>query len=141
MMSPAEFAEKLRAAAREIEAGLVVPTTEAMTMVAEKARSSLGTGGYGWAPHSEATVERWGEHPLGILSGETQGGVGSMAAAAPGGAEGLVYDTTPQAVFFEMGTVHQPPRSFLYQSMVRSMPEIGSIFARFAEKILGGLSA
>lgn len=141
MMSPGEFAERLRAAAREAQVGLVVPTTEAMTLVAEKARSSLGTGGYGWAPHAVATVARWGEHPLGVLSGETQGGVGSMAVAAPGGAEGLVYDATPQAVFFEMGTVHQPPRSFLYQSMIQSMPEIGGIFARFAEKILGGLSA
>lgn len=140
MMSPGEFAEKLLAAARTAEAGLVVPTEEAMTLVADKARSSLGTGGYGWAPHSPATVVRWGEHPLGILSGETQGGVGSMAAAAPGGAEGLVYDTTPQAVFFEMGTVHQPPRSFLYQSMVHSLDQIGGIFAIFAEKILGGLS-
>ena len=139
MMSPAEFADKLLAAAREAQSGLVVPTEEAMTMVAEKARSSLGTGGYGWAPHSEATIDRWGEHPLGILSGETQGSVGSMAAAAGEGAEGLVYATTQQAVFFEMGTIHQPPRSFLYQSMVHSLDQIGTIFAGFAEKLLGGL--
>lgn len=139
MMSPGEFAEKLLAAARQASAGLEAPTSEAMTMVADKARSSLGTGGYGWAAHSPATVERWGEHPLGVLSGETQGGVGSMAAAAPGGADGLVYDTTKQAVFFEMGTIHQPPRSFLYQSLIRSLPQIGTIFASFAEKILGAL--
>jgi len=139
MMSPGEFAEKLLAAARAAETGLEVPTAEAMTLVAEKARSSLGTSGYGWAPHTETTIERWGEHPLGILSVETQGGVGSMAAVAPGGAEGLVYDTTPQAVFFEMGTIHQPPRSFLYQSMVHSLDQIGTIFAGFAEKLLGGL--
>jgi len=135
MMTCAEFAEIIGRAAVKAETGLVVPTEEAMTMVAEKARSSLGTGGYGWAPHSEATVERWGEHPLGILSGKTQESVSSMAEAAGVGAEGLVYDTTPQAVFFEMGTVHQPPRSFLYQSLLHSYPKIGELFAAFAESL------
>lgn len=137
MISPGEYAAKLRAASTEVHNGLVVPTEEAMTLVAEKARAALGTAGYGWAAHSEATVERWSEHPIGVLTGEMQGGVGSMAAASAEGAEGLVYDTSPQAVFFEMGTVHQPPRSFLYQSMVHSLEQIEGIFLRFAVKILG----
>jgi len=139
MMSCAEFAAKLQAAAREIEVGLVAPTKEAMEMVAEKAKSVLGTDGYGWAPHAEETTRRWGEHGLGLLTGETQGTVSSEAAPAGIGAEGVVYANTKQAVFFEMGTIRQPPRSFLYQSMVRSIAEIGVIYAHFAEKVLGAL--
>lgn len=139
MMSPAEFAEKLKAAAAEMRVGIAVPTKESMELAAEKARDSLGSDPYGWPPHTEGTVERWGEHPIGVLSGETKGSVGSEAIIADGGAEGAVYATTQQAVFFEMGTINQQPRSFLYQSLLHSMPEFGKIYGAFAEKILGGI--
>jgi HK97 gp10 family phage protein len=139
MMSCDEFAAKLKSAADEIKTGLVVPTKKSMELVAEKAKSVLGTDGYGWAPHTDATVERWGEHGLGLLTGETHGTVGSEAISGGLGAEGIVYANTKQAIFFEMGTIHQPPRSFLYQSMVHSIPEMGEIYSRFAEKVLGDL--
>jgi hypothetical protein len=139
MMTCAEFAEILMRAAAKAETGLAVPTEELMKDVQEKAKEAIGTYAYGWPELAESTQESRTQlgfsanDPL-LRTGALQGSIASKAEGTGLGAEGLVYSGEKTALWAELGTSRgEPPRSFLMQSLLRSIPEAGAIFARFAE--------
>lgn len=149
MMSCAEFAAVLGEAA-ERAAMLSAPTEEFMKLVGVKAKSVIGTYTYGWPELAEYTQENRVElgfsanDPL-LRTGGLQSSIESMALPTGGGAEGLVYSGEKKALWAEMGTLGgasgggwggpEPARSFLMQSLIRSEPEMGYVFGRFAESL------
>ena len=145
MMSCAEFAAKLGIAAEAAHAGLVAPTETLMKDVAVKAKAALGTYSYGWPELAESTKEDrvkkgFSANEPGLRTGEMRGSVNTMAQPSGGGAQGLVYSGELKALWFELGTSHpQPPRSFLFKSLLLSTPEMARIFGAFAVKILSGI--
>jgi hypothetical protein len=146
MMSCGEFAQKLEAAAGKAEAGLLAPTEEVMRAVETQAKAVLGTYAYGWPQLAPYTLENGnpGNTP-GLRSGDTRASVEVQCAAFPGGAEGLVYSDEKKALWFEMGTAGgasgggwggpQPPRSFLFKSLLKCEPIIWRVFGAFAERL------
>ena len=140
MMSPAALAAILNRAAAKAEA-LVEPTEAFMEEVKAKAKAAIGTYEYGWPELADRTKEDRSalgfpeNEPL-LRAGDLRDSIRHRAEAIPGGAEGVVYSGEKTALWAEMGTVTQPPRSFLMESLVRSIPEMGKIFGAYAEKIL-----
>lgn len=141
MMSPAEFAAKLSEGIALIEPGLLEGTKATMEHAKSKAQEAIGTYEFGWPPLAEATKAdrvRTGfpeDEPL-LRTGGLKGSIETMAEAAPGGAEGLIYSGEKKALWAELGTRTQPPRSFLFQGLLRSIPEMAATFARVAERVL-----
>ena len=108
-----------------------------MLIVKEKAKAVIGTYAYGWPPLAEATLaHKKGDTPL-LETGALRDSIESKAEPTATGAEGLVYTDEKTGLWAEMGTSWgEPPRSFLMQSLVRSIPEMSKIFGAWAEKIL-----
>lgn len=137
MMSPAEFAAKLERAAARAASELVIPTAVVMEHVAKEAKNVLGTYAYGWPALSEFTIANGNpDNTPGLRSGAMQGSVEFKAQPDGAGAEGLVYSDTKEALWFEMGTVTQPPRSFLFKSLWLATPTMAKEYGAFAERIL-----
>jgi hypothetical protein len=78
-------------------------------MVHKEARRVLGTYDYGWPKLRASTVSRKGKDSPGINTGEMRDSIQWTAK----GLEGQVGSDNQKAVWFELGTIHQPPRSFL----------------------------
>lgn len=138
MITCAEFAQKLRWASVRTRNELEIPTEEFMVIVEKAAKDVIGTYAYGWPALKPETIARkaQGDTPL-LETGEMRDSIRSIAALSVLGAEGLVYSTDPVAVYQELGTSRGiPPRSFLYKSIVHSLPVMPAIFARFAEQII-----
>jgi hypothetical protein len=138
MMSCAELAAKLEAAAFKARNYLDVPTEIVMVSVAAQAKAVLGTYEYGWPSLKPATIARkaTGDSPL-LETGAMRDSIDQAAALAAGGAEGVVFSTDKVAVYQELGTSRGiPPRSFLYQSLLRCDAEASAAFGKFAVKIL-----
>lgn len=140
MMTCAEFAEILNAAAARVKTGLVEPTDALMAEVATDAKAVIGTYAYGWPQLAEATQddrERKGfprNEPL-LRKGGLKGSIQHLASAAPEGADGLIYSDEKKALWAEMGTRTQPPRSFLMRSLLRAAGKIEKIYGEFAVRL------
>jgi hypothetical protein len=141
MMTCAEFAEILGRAAVKAQTGLVVPTEELMEDVQNKAKEAIGTYAYGWPQLAEATQESRvnlgfsANDPL-LRTGALQADVSERAETSGMGAEGVVYSNMKEGLWAELGTSRgEPPRSFLMQSLIRSYPKMGELFAAFAESL------
>lgn len=140
MMSCAEFAQILNAAAETVKFELVEPTDVLMTEVANEAKRVIGTYEYGWPQLAESTQEdrvKRGFTPNNPLerTGELRDSIGHRAAIAPDGADGLVFSGEKKALWAEMGTVTQPARSFLMRSLIRAAGRIDAIYGAFAVKL------
>jgi hypothetical protein len=62
--------------------------------------------------------------------------ISHRAELSPEGAEGVVYSDDKTALYQELGTSRGiPPRSFLYQSLLRCDPEIEAAFTAFMESL------
>jgi hypothetical protein len=143
MLSFGDYARQLGAAAAKIEGGaLVEPTEVVMVEVQAAAKAAVGTYAYGWPQLSGYTQEdrvRLGFSPNDPLlrSGALQASIAHKTEAMPGGAEGLIYSGEKTALWAEMGTSRgEPPRSFLYESLLRVTPTIARVFGAFLERIL-----
>lgn len=145
MMSPAEFAAKLEASLAMIDPALEEGTKLLMDNAKERAQRAIGTYEFGWPQLAETTQfnrVRLGfsaNEPL-LRTGEMRDSINTMTEASIGGAEGLIYSGEKKALWAEMGTSgpgshSQPPRSFLYQGLLRAFAGAGPIFARIAERI------
>lgn len=142
MMTCAEMAAKLRLAGERAKTELAAPTQELMTYVETEAKTVIGTYDFGWQQLAASTqADRAAQgyppnEPL-LRSGEMRDSIISASAPTGVGAEGLVYSSDIKAVWQEMGTSKGiPPRSFLMQSLVRSIPMMGKLYAAFAERII-----
>lgn len=139
MMTCAEFAAKLERAAIKAAAELVIPTAAVMEHVAKEAQNVLGTYAYGWPALSDYTIANGNpDNTPGLRSGAMKASIEFKAEAAGAGAEGVVYSDTKEALWFEMGTVTQPARSFLFKSMWLATPTMAKEYGAFAERILMG---
>lgn len=81
----------------------------ACRMVAAEAKRVLGTYDYGWKSLKSSTVARKGKDSPGLSTGELRNSIQWTAK----GLEGCVGTNNVKGVWFELGTMHQPPRSFL----------------------------
>ena len=136
MMTCAEFAAKLERAAARAATELVLPTVAVMDHVAKEAQNVLGTYAYGWPALSQYTIEHGNpDNTPGLRSGAMKGSVEFKAQQDGSGAEGLVYSDTKEALWFEMGTVTQPARSFLFKSLWLATPTMAKEYGAFAEYI------
>ena len=142
MMTPGEFAAKLNRAAARADKELVVPTEAVMVLVEAQAREVIGTYLYGWqqlAPSTQEDRARKGYPPNDPLlrTGDLAASIAHKTADVGSVVQGLVYSTEIVALWQEMGTSRGiPPRSFLYGSLFRAIPEIERIFGNFAVRIL-----
>lgn len=141
MMSPAEFAAKLQRAAARIKTELPNPTAAIMSQVAETAKEAVGTYTFGWPQLAEFTQESRvalgfsPNDPL-LRTGSLQASINFMAMPTAAGAEGLVYSGETTALWAEMGTSRgEPPRSFLFGALWRSVPVIAKEYGVFMEYI------
>jgi hypothetical protein len=82
---------------------------EACRMVAREAKRVLGTYDYGRKKLKLSTVSRKGKDTPGVNTGEMRDSIQWTAK----GLEGQVGSNSQKAVWFELGTKNQPPRSFL----------------------------
>lgn len=154
MMTCAQFAARLERAAIRAKNELDIPTEAVMVIVEAQAREVIGTYRYGWpelAPSTQADRVSKGypaDEPL-LRTGEMAASIAHKSETTATGAEGLVYSGDVVALWQELGTTqrilpglgrkrHIPPRSFLYQSLLRAVPDMGSAFGKFAEQILLG---
>lgn len=133
MMTPGEFAVRLRLAAVKAKVEIDVPTKIVVQHAAEQARAVLGTYAYGWPPLKPATIAQktTGDSPL-LETGEMRSSISSKTQLTIAGAEGLIYSDDKIAVYQELGTSRGiPPRPFLMTSLVRSTPKMEEAFTAF----------
>ncbi len=137
MMSPAELAALLAAAAAEAKFGLVTPTETLMKAIAEEAKKAVGTYEFGWAKLGPDAVARHGDTPL-RDTGALEESIVGEAESMFGGAEGAVGSDDHIAYFHEFGTKRMPPRSIFAMAMMIFAPELApAIYEAFAAEILG----
>ena len=101
---------------------------EACKVVRDEAKRVLGTYEYGWEPLAADTVEhkKTGDSP-GYETGEMRESIKYKITERPRHgvrAAGDVGSDEDKALWFELGTVKQPPRSFLYEAAVHKEQEI-----------------
>jgi hypothetical protein len=94
---------------------------EAAKIVQDEAKRVLGTYDYGWPPLAQSTVERKGDDTPGI---ETEEMKESIKRTIINHDEALVGSELDKALWFELGTVKQPPRSFLVGAARQKEAEI-----------------
>jgi HK97 gp10 family phage protein len=103
----------------------------AAKMVADKARSVIGSYEFGWPQLAPATIaDRIAKgfspnDPL-LRTGELRDSIEYVVEVEDGGEKvtAEVGSNDPVAEFQELGTSTIPPRSFLWESLMRCLPEI-----------------
>jgi hypothetical protein len=87
-------------------------------------------------PVEAPQLERKGANTPLLETGSIRDSISHKAELSAVGAEGLVYSDDIKALWQELGTSRGiPPRSFLYQSLLRCDPEIESAFRAFMESL------
>jgi hypothetical protein len=109
LLSLLEASAKFAEASHQMHVVGPLIVEEACRMVAKEAKRVLGTYDYGWPKLKSATVSRKGKDTPGVNTGEMRDSIQWTAK----GLEGQVGSNSQKAVWFELGTVRQPPRSFL----------------------------
>lgn len=106
----------LRSIARSVRALSRVPSQMAKGASADIRRLlfeqfAAQTDAYGaaWAPHAESTIKRWGEHPIGDLTGAMM----NIDVSPRAGAGIVVTLGAPWSGFFHGGTRYMPARPIL----------------------------
>lgn len=67
--------------------------------------------GRAWAPHKQATIDRWGEHSIGYLTGGMVGGLDVRPARGAG--IQITLGASRGSPFFQIGTKYQAARPIL----------------------------
>jgi hypothetical protein len=141
MMSCAEMAARLNWAAVRAKAEIDIPTEAVVSAAEEKAKAAIGTYSLGWPQLAESTqADRAAKgyspnDPL-LRTGAMRDGIAHKAELSAEGAEGVVFSDDVKALWAELGTSRgEPPRSFLYQSLLRCDAEIESAFTAFLESL------
>jgi len=124
--TPLAFAAHLTAVElalrHEIHAGL----DRAGAIVEEEAKRVLGTYEYGWPALSPQTIRnKGGRDTPGIDTGEMHDSIGHRADET----SVQIGSDDQKLVWFEHGTVNQPPRSVLAEALARKGPEAAQVIA------------
>jgi phage gpG-like protein len=109
LLSLLEASAELALASQRMHAVGPLIIEQACRMVHKEARRVLGTYDYGWKKLKSSTVSRKGKDTPGVNTGELRNSIQWTAK----GLEGCVGTNNQKGVWFELGTMHQPPRSFL----------------------------
>ena len=140
-----EALAKMAAIAAEIEIETHKALEDAAKVVEKEAKAELGTYQdaaapfVGWAELADYTkddrVKRgFTENDPGLRSGELRDSIGSKVE----GHEAAIGSDMDEAVWFELGTTTQPPRSFLGAAAVRKEQEVVDIIGEGAVIGLAG---
>jgi phage gpG-like protein len=105
-------------------------------IVTKEAKRVLGTYDYGWAPLAQSTVDRKGHDRPGIETGEMQQSIEYTVGPNSVG----IGTNVEKAVWFELGTSRQPPRSFLVGAVQHKTAEIQRAVGGGIAAALGGAS-
>lgn len=120
---------------------LVEPTKLYVEAAEDLAAHAIGTYEFGWPQLAPSTMDdRMANgyapnEPL-LRTGELRSSIQNMAVSTGVGAAGLVYSGDKIALYQELGTNRIPPRSFLYESLVRTIPALGRLFGPVAIRLL-----
>ena len=143
MMSCAEMAARLNWAAVRAKAEIDIPTEAVVAKAEEKAKAAIGTYLFGWPQLAESTqADRSAKgyspnEPL-LRTGAMRDSLAHRAELSAEGAEGVVFSDDVKALWAELGTSRgEPPRPFLFQSLLRCDAEIESAFTAFIESLFG----
>jgi hypothetical protein len=148
MMSFGEWAAKLEWAAVRAKNEIEVPTEAIMVAAEKEAKAAIGTYTFGWkqlAASTQAQRAALGyppNQPL-LREGDLQASIEHETTIEPFGAAGVLGSHSIIALWQEMGTSRGgPPRSFLGESLLRSVPLVEITFGSFAMNVLtfGGSS-
>jgi hypothetical protein len=137
MMSCAEMAARINWAAVRAKAEIDIPTEAVVAKAEAKAKEAIGNYSYGWPPLKPETIAHKanGDTPL-LETGAMRDSISHKAELSAEGAEGLLYSDDIKALYQEIGTSRGiPPRSFLYQSLLRCDAEIETAFTSFFESL------
>jgi hypothetical protein len=129
-----EASAKFAIVSRDMEAVSHAIVEEACRMVAKEARRVLGTYDYGWPKLASSTVSRKGKDTPGVNTGAMRDSIEWTVR----GLEGEVGSNHPRAVWFELGTRNQPPRSFLVGAVRAKGREIQKMAGQAAAKAVAG---
>lgn len=88
--------------------------TKSARLVQKEARRVLGTYDYGWPPLAQSTIDTktMGDSP-GLETGAMKRSIKIEVTGHREHWEAVVGSDMPRALYFELGTISQPPRSFL----------------------------
>lgn len=126
MLSALEASVEFALAAQRVQAVGPLIVEQACKMVHKEARRVLGTYDYGWPALASSTVRMKGKDKPGINTGEMRNSIEWTAK----GNEGAVGSNNEKAVWFELGTRRQPPRSFLAGAARAMEPKIHQMAGR-----------
>jgi hypothetical protein len=130
------MAARLNLAAVKAKAEIDIPTEAVVAAAEEKAKEAIGTYVFGWPQLAESTLARKSADTPLLETGAMRDSISHRAELSPEGAEGVVYSDDKTALYQELGTSRGiPPRSFLYQSLLRCDPEIEAAFTAFMESL------
>jgi hypothetical protein len=142
MMSFGEWASKLEWAAVRAKNEIEIPTEAVMVVAEAEAKAAIGTYTFGWkqlAASTQTERAKLGYPPNDPLlrEGNLQASIEHETTIEPFGASGVVGSQDIVATYQEMGTSRGiPARSFLGESLLRSMPLIEVIFGNFTVNLL-----
>lgn len=102
--------------------------TKAARLVRDEARRVLGTYDYGWPHLAEATIARkqTGDSP-GLETGAMRRSIKYSVSGSRMNWQANIGSNDPKALWFELGTVKQPPRSFLAGAAMHMQHEVHKI--------------
>lgn len=129
----------LAAAFEEVVRQMPAHQTRAMeraaVVIETEAKRVLGTYDYGWPPLAASTVARKanGDEP-GLETGEMRGSIEHVSSHD----ELTVGSDNDKAVWFELGTSRQPPRSFLAGALIHKEDEVMSLIGDVVKRSFGG---
>ncbi len=105
----------------------------AAVIVETEARRVLGTHDYHWPPLAPSTIvsKATGDSP-GLETGEMRDSIHHHVGhtGRGGGMEADIGTDNDKAIWFELGTIRQPPRSFLAEAAVRTEPQVVQTIGR-----------
>jgi hypothetical protein len=132
-----EAAAKFHAMGRDMEELTPMIVEGACKMVQTEAKRVLGTHDYGWPALAPSTIAKKakGDTP-GLETGEMKDSI--QYTMSTRGNEGWVGTDNDKAVWFELGTSRQPPRSFLARAAAEQEPKIQKMASRSVASVMAG---
>lgn len=100
-------------------------------LIRDEARRVLGTYDYGWPSLAESTIARkaHGDTP-GLETGAMRKSIRYSVSGSRMNWTATVGSNDPKALWFELGTIKQPPRSFLAGAAMHMQHEVRTICGR-----------
>lgn len=102
---------------------------KAALIIEKEAKRVLGTHDYGWPPLAAATLTRKAGNTPGLETGLMRDSVEHVSNKD----ELQVGSNEDRALWFEMGTINQPPRPFLSGALTHKLDEVKKVLGKIPE--------